>query len=196
MFGNRRWLGASVIAALVSASVAYGTTPQLTVFGIPQAATGTLATRLDGSLAAISQRYPTVSSDQPMRDLHQMNPAARFLLSTPLATPLVSIDAITTGDPQALRAALEKLGLQNAAVFANDVGGWLPVSQIANASALGELHFMRAAMPRKRSSIVATQGDFAQRSAAVRTAYPTLTGAGVTVGVLSDSFNCLDTYEK
>jgi hypothetical protein len=30
-----------------------------------------------------------------------MNPAARFLLATPLATPLVSVDAITTGDPRA-----------------------------------------------------------------------------------------------
>jgi len=209
MIGNHRWLGASVmlIAALAAsaailpppattAAASVGTTPQLMVFGIPRAATGPLATKLDGSLAAISQRYPTVSSDRPMRDLHQINPAARFLLSTPLATPLVSVDAVTTGDPRALRAALEGLGLQKAAVFANDVGGWLPVSQIANASALGELHFMRAAMPRKRSSIVATQGDFAQRSATVRATYPTLTGAGVTVGVLSDSFNCLDAYEK
>lgn len=209
MIGNRRWLGASVmlIAALgasaavlppptVTAAASGSTTPQLTVFGIPQAATGALATKLDGSLAAISQRYPSVSSDHPMRDLHQMNPAARFLLSTPLATPLVSIDAVTRGDPQALRAALVALGLQKAAVFSNDVGGWLPVSQIARASALAELHFMRAAMPRKRSSVVATQGDFAQQSMTVRTAYPALTGAGVTVGVLSDSFNCLDTYEK
>jgi hypothetical protein len=209
MIGNRPWLSASVmLIAALSASAAVlppptatagalgSTTPQLTAFGIPQAATGALATKLDGPLAAISQRYPTVSSDHPLRDLHQMNPAARFLLATPLATPLVSVDAITTGDPRALRAALERLGLQKAAVFSNDVGGWLPVSQIANASALGELHFMRAAMPRKRSSIVATQGDFAQQSAAVRIAYPTLTGSGVTVGVLSDSFNCLDTYEK
>src|SRR5690242_5472566 len=173
MIGNRRWLGASVmLVAALSASAAVlppptttaatsgGTTPQLTVFGIPQAATGTLATRLDGSLAAIAQRYPTISSDHPLRDLHQMNPAARFLLATPLSTPLVSIDAITTGDPQALRAALEGLGLQKAAVFSNDVGGWLPVSQIASASALAGMHYMRAAMPRKRSSIVATQGDF------------------------------------
>jgi hypothetical protein len=61
---------------------------------------------------------------------------------------------------------------------------------------VAQLHFMRAAMPRKRSSIVATQGDFAQRSATVRTTYPALTGAGVMVGVLSDSFNCMATYEQ
>ena len=205
MMGNRLWMGAGVmlVAALqVSAAIlpppvtegatAGATAPRLTVFGVP----GAQVARLDGSLAEISQRYATVSADHPMRDLHQMNPAARFLLSAPLATPLVAIDATTTGDPQTLKASLEALGLQQAAVFSNDVGGWLPVTQIANAGALAELHFMRAAMPRKRSSIVATQGDFAQQSSTVRTTYPSLTGTGVMVGVLSDSFNCLATYEQ
>jgi hypothetical protein len=172
------------------------TAPRLTVFGIPQRTPGAPAMKLDGSLAQIAQRYATVSADHPIRDLHQMNPAARFLRATPLTTPLVSIDATTTGDPQALKAALEALGLQQAAVFSNDVGGWLPVTQIAKAGALAQLHFMRAAMPRTRSSIVATQGDFAQQSSAVRSKYAALTGVGVTVGVLSDSFNCLATYEQ
>jgi subtilisin family serine protease len=209
MMGSRGCVGASVMlvaalqanAAVAPPPVSTGAAssavaPRLALFGIPQAATGPVATKLDGSLAQISQRYSTVSADHPMRDLHQMNPAARFLLAAPLATPLVSIDAVTKGDPQALKSALEGLGLQQAAVFSNDVGGWLPVSQIANASALAELHSMRAAMPRRRSSIVATQGDFAQQSATIRSTYPSLTGSGVTVGVLSDSFNCLATYEK
>ena len=209
MIGTRWWIGVSVMlvttlgasAAVLpppaTAAAEAGTTaPRLTVFGIPQPAAGARPANLDGSLVQISQRYATVSPDHPLRDLHQMNPAARFRLATPLATPLVSVDAITTGDPQALKTALEALGLQQAAVFSNDVGGWLPVNQIANASAVAQLHFMRAAMPRRRSSIVATQGDFAQRSVTVRTTYPSLTGAGVTVGVLSDSFNCMATYEQ
>jgi hypothetical protein len=173
-----------------------GTSPRLTVFGIPQAnATGhVLASKLDGSLAEISQRYATIPADQPLSSLHAINPAARFRLSAPLTTPEVSIDAITTGDPQALKSALQNLGLRDAAVFSNDVGGWLPVDQLASAGALTELHFARAAMPHTRSGVVATQGDFAQRSSVVRTTYPGLTGAGVTVGVLSDSFNCYQTY--
>jgi hypothetical protein len=183
-----------MLVATVAAGAETGSTaPRLTLFGIPTAGR---PANLDSSLAEIAQRYPTVSTDHALRDLHQMNPAARFRLSTPLATPLVSIDAITTGDPQALKTALEALGLQQASVFSNDVGGWLPVDQIASASAVAQLHFMRAAMPRKRSSSVATQGDFAQQSATVRTTYPGLTGAGVMVGVLSDSFNCMATYEQ
>jgi hypothetical protein len=180
----------------ITAGATSGTQPQLKVFGIPSTTSSAHGAKLDSSLREISQRYPAVSSAHAMRDLHQINPAARFRLSTPLSGPQVLVDAITTGDPQALKASLESLGLQDAAVFVNDVGGWLPVDQLANAEALTELHFVRAAMPRTRSSVVATQGDFVQQSSVVRSTYPALTGAGVTVGVLSDSFNCLATYEQ
>src|SRR5215813_6629669 len=43
---------------------------------------------------------------------------------------------------------------------------------------------------------VATQGDFAQQSTTIRSTYPSLTGACVTVVVLSYCFNCLATYDK
>jgi probable addiction module antidote protein len=62
-------------------------------------------------------------------------------------------------------------------------------------AARGELASIRAAIPHTRSTgPVATQGDFAQRSDVVRTTYPILTGTGVTVGVLSDSFDCYSVY--
>ena len=218
MTDYRRWLGASVmlvatlqaVAAIqppltatrsigtsATSAASTGTAAQLSVFGVPQkttSATGIQAGRLDGPLTDIAQRYPTVSAAHPIRDLHEMNPAARFRLSTPLATPEVLIDAIATGDPQELKSSLESLGLRDVAVFSNDIGGWLPVDQLANASALTGLHFARAAMPRTRSSVVATQGDFAQESSVIRSTYPGLTGTGVTIGVLSDSFNCFAQY--
>jgi hypothetical protein len=150
---------------------------------------------LDGTLASVAQNYPTLATtDHPIRNLHTLNPAARFRLSTPTTTPEVLIDAIAKGDPQALKTSLANLGMRDIAVFSNDVGGWIPVDQLTNASALAEMHFARAAMPRTRSSIVATQGDFVQLSEQVRANYPGLTGTGVTVGVLSDSFNCFTQY--
>jgi hypothetical protein len=221
MIDFRRWLGASVMlvtalqagAAIqpplaatraigssstgTASAAATGTAAQLTVFGVPQKATSATvipAGKLDGPLTDVAQRYPTLSTDHPIRDLHAINPAARFRLSTPLATPEVLIDAIATSDPQALKTSLQNLGLRDVAVFSNDVGGWLPVNQLANASAVAGLHFARAAMPRTRSSVVATQGDFAQETSVVRATYPSLTGTGVTVGVLSDSFNCFAQY--
>jgi Subtilase family len=208
MIGNRLWMGASVmLAAALQASAAIlpppvvaqastaHTPPKLTVFGVPQNTSAALpAGKLDNSLRDIAQRYPSVSTTHPISDLHQINPAARFRISTPMTTPQVLIDAISTGDAKALKTSLQSLGLQDAAVFSNDVGGWLPVDQLANANALAGLHFARAAMPRTRSSAVATQGDFVQESSVVRTNYPGLTGSGVMVGVLSDSFNCFATY--
>jgi len=171
--------------------------PGLRAFGVPHAANGARGTaKLDGSLNEIAQRYPTINGSHALRDLHQINPAARFRLTTPLATAQVLVDAITTADTQALKTALQRIGLTDAAVYSNDVGGWLPVDQLATASALPELHFARAATPRTRSSAVATQGDFAQQSSTVRATYPGLTGSGVMVGVLSDSFNCMAAYEQ
>jgi hypothetical protein len=68
------------------------------------------------------------------------------------------------------------------------------VSELAAAASRAEVVSIRAAMPRARAGVVTSQGDFAQRSSVVRTNYPTLLGTGVTVGVLSDSFNCYAVY--
>jgi Subtilase family len=155
------------------------------------AATG----KFDGMLADLSRHAALARPDQALADLHSMSPAARFKLGSDGATPLVSVDAVTGGDPQQLKMALEGLGLEQAAVYANDVGGWLPVSQLAAAAARTEVHALRAAMSRTRAGVVTSQGDFVQHSAALR-ASNSLTGAGVTVGVLSDSYDCYAVYAE
>ncbi len=153
------------------------------------------AAKFDGALADLSRHAGHANASRVLADLHSMSPAAKFKLASDGVTPLVAIDAITRGDVQQLKAALEGLGLQKAAVFSNDVGGWLPVSALAAAAARTEVHSMRAAMSRTRSGAVTSQGDFVQQSAALRTA-DSLTGAGVTVGVLSDSYNCYAVYAE
>lgn len=153
------------------------------------------AGKFDAALADLSRHAAKASASRVIGDLHSMSPAAKFKLASDGVTPLVSIDAVTRGDVQQLKTALESLGLQKAAVFSNDVGGWLPVSQLAAAAARTEVHSMRAAMSRARTGAVTSQGDFVQQSAALRTA-DALTGSGVTVGVLSDSFNCYAVYAE
>ena len=82
-------------------------------------------------------------------------------------------------------------------MYSNDVSGWLPVDQIEAATARAELHSMRAAMSRTRGGAVTSQGDFAQRSnVAPQLRIPTLDGTGVTVGALSDSYNCYPVYAQ
>jgi len=94
----------------------------------------------------------------------------------------VLVDAVTRGDPQQLLAALLSLGLEHPSLYINDVSGWLPVRQIGAAAARAEVHSLRASMPHTRAGAATSQGDFAQGSAALRSAWPTLDGSGITVG--------------
>ena len=149
--------------------------------------------KFDGALADLSRHAARVSADRVIEDLRSLAPAVRFKQTSPGATPLVLIDAVTRGDPERLKAALVALGLQHPAVYSNDVGGWLPVTQLDAATARDEVHAIRAAMSRTRSGAVTSQGDFVQHSDVVRSAN-SLTGAGVTVGVLSDSYDCYAVY--
>jgi hypothetical protein len=151
--------------------------------------------KLDSILADLSRHAPLARLDHALWDLRSLSPAARFKKSVSSGKSLVLIDAITLGNPEVLRASLVSLGLEHPAVYSNDVGGWFPIDQLEAAVTLSEVHSIRAAMPRTASSgPVATQGDYAQGSSFIRTAYASITGTGVTVGVLSDSFNCYAVY--
>ena len=149
--------------------------------------------KFDASLAEIARHVGRLRPESALQDLHALNPAARFSRPANSSTPLVLIDAITTGDPQKLKAALVGLGLQRASQYSNDVGGWLPVDQLDAATTLTEVHAIRAAMMRTKSGAVTSQGDYAQNSDLVRSDN-SLDGAGITVGVISDSYNCYSVY--
>ena len=183
----------SLLGAAATADNAPSGRPHLHVSGgrTPQQHSSPEGQKLDASLAELTRlASATISID----DLHAVNPAAKFMQRASDSTPLVAVDATTRGDPQQLERALVQLGLQNPAVYSNDVGGWLPVNQIEAATALSELHSIHAAMSRTRSGVVTSQGDFAMHSDVLRTTYPALTGAGITVGAISDSYNCYPVY--
>jgi hypothetical protein len=151
--------------------------------------------KYDASLAEIARHVSSLRPGLALQDLHALNPAARFSQPANSSSPLVLIDAITKGDPQKLKAALVGLGLQRASQYSNDVGGWLPVDQLDAATALTEVHAIRAAMMRTKSGAVTSQGDYAQNSDLVRS-QNSLSGAGITVGVLSDSYDCYQQYQN
>jgi hypothetical protein len=149
--------------------------------------------KYDGALADLVRHASLARPDHAVEDLRSLAPAVRFKQTAAGAPPLVLIDAVTLGDPQQLKAALVALGLEHASVYSNDVGGWLPVSQLDATTARAEVHSIRAAMPRTSTGAVTSQGDFVQHSDVLRTAN-SLTGAGVTVGILSDSYDCYSVY--
>jgi hypothetical protein len=151
------------------------------------------ASKFDASLAEIARHVNSVRAGHALEDLHALNPAAKFTHPANSSVPLVLIDAITKGDPQKLKAALVGLGLQRASQYSNDVGGWLPVDQLDAATTLTEVHAIRAAMMRTHAGAITSQGDYAQNSDLVRSAN-SLDGAGITVGVISDSYDCYPVY--
>lgn len=200
----------AAVAALLGMMVASATSPPQPVLRHPAVQAGSapllgfggrsaaqlasgIGGKLDAALADLTRHASLARPDRMLEDLHSLSPAARFMQRSPGAQPLVAVDAVTRGDPQRLKDALVGLGLEHPAVFRNDVGGWLPVSAIDAAAARAEVTSLRAALSRARA-VVATQGDFAQDTAGLRSNEAGLDGSGVTVGVLSVSYNCYAVY--
>jgi hypothetical protein len=151
--------------------------------------------KLDNSLLHFKQAYDNAlaTGDRSTLNLSSLNSRARVRYESPLAAPSVLVDVIVSGDAKIARAQLEQLGFKTSAVFRDDIGGWMPVDRAADAAALGNLRFVKTAMMHTRATTpdpVAYEGDYVQRSFFVRQANPALIGTGVTVGLISDSFNC------
>lgn len=103
----------------------------------------------------------------------------------------VLIDAVANGDAARLRQDLVALGLQQPAVFGRLVSGRLPLRELGRAAALDSLRQARPALARTRTGSVTSQGAAALNAAAARAAFG-VDGSGVTVGTLSDSYDCLN----
>jgi uncharacterized repeat protein (TIGR01451 family) len=102
----------------------------------------------------------------------------------------VVIDATARGDTAALLRELEALGLERGTAYGRMVSGWLPIDALDEAGALATLNHARAAYAARNVGSVTSQGDRAQGSDTARSRFG-VSGRGQTVGVLSDSFNCL-----
>ncbi|MCG6937107.1 MAG: S8 family serine peptidase [Gammaproteobacteria bacterium] len=101
----------------------------------------------------------------------------------------VVIDAVADGDVNQLAAGLVQLGMQNPSIFGRYVSGRLPISSLEQAASIVQLRFARASMAATMAGNVTSQGDIAQRSDVARNIFG-VDGTGVTVGTLSDSYNC------
>ena len=154
----------------------------------------------DASLAQIPGQSPLAKVGHSLITLHQRYSAR---LATPPTTQVaddpfvrlvgdrVVVDAVAEGDVEALKTDLELLGMQEAVVFGRIVSGQLPIASIPDAAVLANLRFAQAAAAITHAGLVTSQGDRAQRSDAVRNV-PGFDGTGINVGVLSDSYNCLN----
>ncbi|NOT13417.1 MAG: S8 family serine peptidase [Methylococcaceae bacterium] len=160
--------------------------PQVSV--ISNVKTGAFA-KVGGGLARLYSEHATYLQQQQ----GGFRVSGKFASTDPivkLVDSSVVIDAVATDDAADLLADLKALGLTNGVSFGRMVSGRLPIAKIEVMAALSSLHFARPAAMKTNAGITTSQGDQAMRADIARTAIG-VTGVGVIVGVLSDSFNCL-----
>jgi|GEM_PF-1145840 len=103
----------------------------------------------------------------------------------------VIVDMAAQGDVPALVQELRGLGMRDIAVYGRMVSGRLPIAALAAAAGLPHLRLARPAYAATRAGLVTSQGDAAMRADSARTSFG-VDGTGVTVGTLSDSYDCLN----
>ena len=103
----------------------------------------------------------------------------------------VLIEAVAKQDAANLKATLEKLGLERSSSFGRMVSGLFPIAQIEKLEAIQNLLSVRPSYrPITNVGSVTSQGDAAQGTDIARNVCG-VDGAGITVGILSDSYNAL-----
>jgi len=119
-----------------------------------------------------------------------VHPIAPFLqpLALPMRDSMVLVDCFATTDAEQLQRELEALGLQDGSRFGNCVSGWLPATAIPQLEKLSNLRAARPSLRLANTGLVTSQGDAAMRADTARSTYE-VDGTGVTVGVLSDTFD-------
>jgi Subtilase family len=141
-------------------------------------------TKVDHALAAVYDEYDSYRARGGGVEFTPSNPLLR------VSAGRVVVDAVASGDVHALQADLEVLGMQGAVAFGRIVSGQLPISAIERMASLASLQFARPAYATTNVGLVTGQGGQAMRADVARATFG-VDGTGVTVGVLSDSFDCL-----
>ena len=98
----------------------------------------------------------------------------------------VVIDALPMVSTDELKTQLEAIGAVDIAAYESVVSARVPLGALRELGQLSELRFARPYMAITWAGITTSQGDRSQRSDAARSTH-SVTGSGVTVGVLSDT---------
>ena len=202
-------LDASSIIPQLSEKLQYDESPPfLTSFPIPQEATlsqaqipltqqnlANLFATTNGSLTKLSSDLATLftginSSSLQSTNLQSTNGLIANQSFLQITGDNVAIEATADTDLDQLLTDLQSLGLQQSFAFGRVISGVIPISELGNAAALSSLRLVRPVYrPITNVGLVTSQGDVAQRSSNARSIYPGVDGTGITVGVLSDSYN-------
>jgi hypothetical protein len=173
-----------LLLALLLAGPVKGELVQLGIPAGQELIKGNELTKVGRDLVALQESYET---HVQLRSLEPFKPSNPYLR---VVDQHVVVDAVASGEAEDLLAELEALGLQKGATFGRMVSGRLPIEAIEELQGVDSLKFVRPAYMATNVGLVTSQGDVAMRADIARTSVD-VDGFGVTVGTLSDSFNCL-----
>jgi len=92
-------------------------------------------------------------------------------------------------DPASLMPQLVSKGMLRPKVYDHAVSGLVPVAALSDMAMTSGLKFIKPSLATTSVGLTTTQGDHSMRSDLARSQFG-VDGTGVTVGVLSDSFDC------
>jgi len=154
---------------------------------IPFVSEASKATKIRAELQQKSQTFKSLKIQIAKKQDSQKD--------TPQENQWVLIDAIANGDPSVLLKDLRALGLKSVAVYGRIISGQLPLAAIDKLDTLSSLNEVKSSQIITVQGSVQSEGDRAQRSNIAREGFA-VSGKGVTIGVLSDSYNCLKGEKK
>ena len=114
-------------------------------------------------------------------------PSNSFL---PVMGDKVIVDIVAAGDPAILESQLKKSGMQITGIAGPIISGLLPINSIEQIAGLKDVRFFHPSLCSTNIGATTSQGDTAQRSHIVKSSLG-YDGTGVTVGVISDSYDYL-----
>ena len=102
---------------------------------------------------------------------------------------LVLVEVAVSGNAPGVLRALQARGLQDSAQYQNRISGFLPIRQLNALDNIREITSVGTNRFERRVGSVTSQADGGMNADDARNLYG-VDGSGVTVGTLSDSYNC------
>lgn len=131
---------------------------------------------------------PVTTSEYPVVD--NADGAGKIIQLGVTSTDGMVLFSGATNDPSSLKLELENLGVSGLSVGKNAITGRIQVDEYAALSAVHPEVFFQVEQPVTNT---VSQGDGVHRADDARLLYG-VDGSGITVGVISDSFNCVGGY--
>lgn len=138
--------------------------------------------RVGPMLHRAANEYTAHASRAPGQPFKSSNPYLR------ISRGKILVDATARASGAVLLNELKGVGLEQGSRYDNIVSGYLPLAAVKRASGLDSLSHLAASIPMTNAGSVTSQGDIAMRADVAR-ADNSLDGSGVTVGILSDSYD-------